>query len=173
MPSYGGRDVRPIGRDVCRKFGLGLLEVTPPDPAVEEHRGRSYTNPSPRPAKVAVAVDPAELTPTAARPGGYLVDVLCPEHQTFAEAGAPTGARWSAFKRCNQELVALVTAEPGIVASAAVKRVKHGWRGKNPHQTMVGRIRAGHLKGLRVEVDPTQSLGQQIRLYLATTQEPA
>ncbi len=166
VPLYGSRDTKPIGRVICRSLGLGLLDCNArSNPLVTRGGAQEGT--------VIVTVDPAELTPSAARPGGYLVDVLCPEHQTFAEAGAPTGARWTAFKRCNEELVALVTAEPGIVASAAVKRVKHDWRGKAPHATMVMRIRAGHLKGLRVEVDPTQPRGQQIRLYLATTTEPA
>ena len=97
-----------------------------------------------------------------------LVDVLCPEHQTFAEAGSPTGARWTPFKATARDLLALVTAEPGITPKAALARIKHHWRGKNAHAQAVGRIRGGLIEGIRIELDTTRPRGEQTRLYPTT-----
>lgn len=135
VPAYLARASRGIGGVICAALGLGLLEVSAPWD--EGDLGR-----------IRVATEPKQDTGAGV---SKLLAVLRPEHQTYAEAGSPTGHRWSKFRESERNLLGYVSAYPGELAKEVMGKIQHHWRGKHPHASVLKLVRRGIIKGIRIE----------------------
>lgn len=151
VPGAGGRgrswDARTFAQNACDTMGLGLLEV---------YRWSDG-------AQVQIAVAPKSREPDVRRRG--LAAVLQPEHETFAEAGSPTGHRWTPFRATERALVAYVLAHPGVSPAAACKAIAHHWKGGSPGSRVVKLIERGVITALRVEIGGRPMHRRTYRLF--------
>jgi len=146
VPFYGG--AHRFARVVCEKLGIGVLKVTPP----------SAYRPKDDPGKVHIIYKSPLREPDASRCS--LLSVLRPEHQTYAAAGSPTGARFTPFRATAQALVAYVVAHPGERLRVVLDTIPTHWPKKVSVTAVVKLIERGVIPGVRVE-----GTGREIRIF--------
>lgn len=153
VPFYADttREHGRFARVICETLGIGLLEVVTP---VSDEAGRVHL----------ILESPLREPEASRRP---LLSVLCPEHETYAAAGSPTGHRWTPFRATEQALVAYVTAHPGVLAREAVKAIKHHWPARSATGRALVLIRSGVIHGVRIE-----GSAREIRLFPEATPAP-
>lgn len=95
-----------FGRMICRKFGIGILEVPEPD-------GWHFINELQKP----------KLHRTAL--AKKIRECLTPEHKTFAKAGNPDGKRLTPFQATCLNVVDEVRKNPGIKLKDLIDNVSH------------------------------------------------
>lgn len=141
-------DAWRFAQTACRKLGIGLL-------GVESHeRWRDVTTAG-SPTRFETYVETAVLVRVDAAEqkvdGVKLLATLRPEHETYAEAGSPTGHRWTPFRETERDVVAYVKTHPGELARDVLRVVPHHWRSKAPAGTLLALIRRGIITGIRAE----------------------
>lgn len=141
-------DAWRFAQTACRSLGIGLLEVE----SRERYRQRDGGAWTEFETYVETKVQVRVLAMEQMKGGASLLATLQPEHQTYAEAGSPTGHRWTKFRATERDVMAFVKANPGQFARAVLKVVSHHWKSKNPAGTLLVLIRRGIVKGIRVEI---------------------
>ena len=96
--------------DVCREVGVGMLEVT-----IDSYDGKRV--------KEAAPSQRWNTRPVA------LAAKLRPEHQTHAAAGT-NGGRWTPFRDTCEQLLRVVTRDPGLQLSDAVASIRDHYSSK-------------------------------------------
>lgn len=131
VPLVRNSDGRHLAKRVCEERGVGIIEISKHD----------Y-------AKV-------ELPPALNRHADAkrLLDVLRPEHKTFAPAGSSSGHFWSPWRDSVAKLVAIVARRPGITLKELVETTHHHWHSNASARSCIAKqIEAGIIKELRTEV---------------------
>lgn len=134
----GGRG-RELAYSVCEERGIGIFEIS-------EQHDRVWILRYPRLNRNA---NPQRL-----------LDVLRPEHKTYAEAGS-SGSYWSPWKSSVQALVREVDRQPGLLLRDLVLKIKHHWASNTSAVNCVSRqIADGAIPELRIEKE-----GRKVRVF--------
>ena len=121
-----------FGLKAAKAFGIGVLEVWPPDK-------------SPR---VTQGVEPESRTTVK----GNLAGMLSPAQKVFVAAGSAGASHWTAFKQTSALLRQLVHKHPGVTMTDAVKRISHHYSNNENAAVELRRgIETGIIPGLRIE----------------------
>lgn len=105
-----GKPHMVFGRQVCEKFGVGVLEVF--EPTAWTQRVVQQT-----------------ISPQLRRkPLRGLEAQLHERHKTYCAAGTAAGKRWTPFKETAEAVKAFVWANPGVDAKTLVYKIKHHYR---------------------------------------------
>lgn len=98
---------------VCKQFGIGILNVS------ASTQGREYGG------RFDVPVQEKVAAPLRRKISAGLRDVLCEQHKTFAEAGSPTGRRWTPFTATCMEVGNYVRNYPGCSLKQMIDTISH------------------------------------------------
>ena len=123
-----------FGVQVARRFGLGLIEVWPPNVA----------------SRVVEAVGARHATEVK----GELAASLRPAQQVYAAAGSSGASHWTPFRETATRLKAIVWQHraTGISMSDAVKRLQHHYGSNETAVVELRRaIESGIIDGIRVQ----------------------
>lgn len=131
---------RVFAEQVCRSFGLGLIEVG----SASVDYGEQWSS-----GGVVERVPPKLYRKSHAE---SIREVLQPEHKTFAAAGSPTGKRWTPFQGTVQQLTKFVKANPGCSMKEMVDGIRHHYTSASSAKGSLRKwIDAGTIPGIRVE----------------------
>lgn len=126
-------------RQLAQELGLGMLEVVVGDPDAEQSYARPRVN---------------ELVPSRrwnSRPL-TLRSKLRPEHKTAAPAGHAGGGRWTPYRDTCAQILAIVTAQPGIAVRDCIAGTKHHYATPASARGAIAKwVLAGRVPGVRLE----------------------
>ena len=139
VPSTRGDAGRDMAHEVCRRWGIGVLDVSRSgvhervDPRLTRHRSTK------------------------------LRDALAPEHRTYAAAGSARGERWSHWRGTCDRLRKAVAESPGVTLREALGGMEHHYSSNASARTSMAHwVREGKVSGVRCVAE-----GRVLRLYPA------
>lgn len=127
---------RRFAYEVCKHFGVGLLECTP-----------SYTKGEPPHVSEIVT---GALNRSIVKDG--IIKFLRPEHKRFAKAGAAGGGHFTPFKMTCEELRYAVVKKPGGTMKEIIDSIHHHYSTPGSARSSLAHwITAGKVPGVRLE----------------------
>lgn len=138
-----------IGRVICRKLGIGLLEMDPGYPSLKDME-----------AIVRIAVEPEFRRWAASK---HITDRLTEKHKSFAKAGNALGMRLTPYKATCEEAKRVAKEKPGIIMKDLIEEIPHHYTSAKVARASLAKwIKLKKVKGLRAERD-----GKLLRIYPA------
>ncbi len=124
---------RRFAKEVCKKYGIGLVEVNKDRELVNER------------------VEPAFNRLKNAMPD--ILEYCKPQHKIFAAAGSRNGGHYTPFTETCRQLTAVVKASPGICLKDAVHSLQHHhYASTSSARSAFGYwLKGGQIKGVRTE----------------------
>ena len=139
VPVSRGGAGRDMAHEVCRRWGIGVIEARENGNVMELVAAR-FARP---------------------RYGEGLSSTLRPEHKTHAVAGTTSGGRWSDWRGTCRELQREVESDPGVTLRDALKRIRYHYASASSARAALShQLQAGEVSGVRCIVD-----GRELRLY--------
>lgn len=130
-------DGRIMGEQILKDWGIGIMEVRPPSFSMDQVERVERKHP-PALHRSAMA--------------SQIRDSLSPEHKTFAAAGTASSSRWTPFRRTCQDVLNVVTEQPGILLKDLVEQIKHHYTNdQSARGALAEWIRKGVVPGVRLE----------------------
>lgn len=126
-------------RRLAQELGIGMLEVGMGDPDSEYRHEQPHVH-------ELVASRRWNSKPVALRA------LLRPEHKTAAPAGHAGGGRWTPYRDTCAQILAIVTADPGISVRDCIARTRHHYATPASARGAIAKwVLAGRVPGVRIE----------------------
>lgn len=126
-------------RPIAQELGIGMLEVRMGDPESADRWTQPHVH---------------ELVPSRrwnSKPVA-MRQKLRPEHKTAAPAGHAGGGRWTPYRDTCAQILAIVTADPGISVRDCIARTKHHYATPASARGAIAKwVLAGRVPGVKLE----------------------
>jgi hypothetical protein len=143
VPSFKRSDMQ-FKRKICKKFGIGLIEVANPEWTYKENINVLEI------PRLNIGID-----------GKYIKESLTPEHKTFAKAGNADGKYFTPFQATCLNVVNLVKANPGIDLKTLIYNLDHHYSSDATARACISKFtQEGIIKGVE-----TRREGKFLKFY--------